>query len=101
LIGLGLVLGYPVFDLTFVTVTRLSDGRRPWTPGKDHTTHRLQRVLGDPRRTALVVYSLTLASAAIGVAVTRLPLVPSLVLAGGSLLLFLGLGVRLARIPSA
>ena len=101
LIGLGLVLGYPVFDLTFVTVTRLSDGRRPWTPGKDHTTHRLQRVLGNPRRTAFVVYSLTLVSAAIGVAASRLPMAQSLVLAGGSLLLFLGLGVRLARIPSA
>jgi hypothetical protein len=33
--------------------------------------------------------------------VTRLPMAESLVLAGGSLLLFLSLGVRLARIPSA
>ena len=101
LVGLGLVVGYPLFDLTFVTVTRLADGRRPWTPGKDHSTHRLQRLLGNPRRTALVVYGLTLAIAAIGVAVAHLPITPSLVLAGASLVLLLGFGVLLTRIPAA
>ena len=101
LIGLALVVGYPLFDLTFVTVTRLADGRTPWTPGKDHSTHRLQRVLRDPRRTALVVYTLTLAIAAVGVAVARWPSAASWLLALGSVLVLLGLGVRLARIPQA
>jgi UDP-GlcNAc:undecaprenyl-phosphate/decaprenyl-phosphate GlcNAc-1-phosphate transferase len=101
LIGLGLIVGYPLFDLTFVTVTRLADGRRPWTPGKDHSTHRLNRVLHDPRRTALAVYGLTAVIAAIGIAVARSPAAESLVLAVGGVLALLVLGLGLARVPAA
>ena len=58
-VGLLLVIAYPFFDLVFVTVTRLQSGRPVWTPGKDHTTHRLNRLLKSARLTALAVYALT------------------------------------------
>jgi UDP-N-acetylmuramyl pentapeptide phosphotransferase/UDP-N-acetylglucosamine-1-phosphate transferase len=101
LLGLALVVGYPLFDLTFVTVTRLADGRRPWDPGHDHSTHRLNRLLHDPRRTALVVYALTFLLAAAGVAVAHASAGPSWALAILSLLFLVALGLRLARVPAA
>jgi UDP-GlcNAc:undecaprenyl-phosphate GlcNAc-1-phosphate transferase len=101
LLGLALIVGYPLFDLTFVTITRLADGRRPWAPGHDHSTHRLNRLLGNSRRTALVVYALTTLLAAAGVAVAHSPSRPSLALALLTCLFLLALGLRLARVPAA
>ncbi|MDD5680513.1 MAG: MraY family glycosyltransferase [Candidatus Omnitrophica bacterium] len=36
-----LILGYPIFDVTLVTVTRLLEGRPVSMGGKDHSSHRL------------------------------------------------------------
>lgn len=98
-VGLLLILGYPLFDLTFVTVTRIRDGRKVWTPGRDHTSHRLNQLLSSGRTTALAIYGLTAIVAAAGVLVCRWPGRMSLIaaLAGGAMLL--GLGMRLARVP--
>jgi UDP-GlcNAc:undecaprenyl-phosphate GlcNAc-1-phosphate transferase len=100
-LGLLLIVGYPLFDLAFVTITRLGDGRRPWWPGKDHSTHRLNRILGNPRRTALVVYVLTAVLVAAGVTVAFKPLPEILLGAALGVLLLIGLGLRLARVPAA
>jgi UDP-GlcNAc:undecaprenyl-phosphate/decaprenyl-phosphate GlcNAc-1-phosphate transferase len=100
-LGLVLIVGYPLFDLAFVTITRLGDGRRPWWPGKDHSTHRLNRILGNPRRTAIVVYALTGLLVAAGVTVAYRPRPEILLAAALGVLLFIGLGLRLARVPAA
>lgn len=99
--GLLLVLGYPLFDLTFVTITRIRDRRRVWNPGRDHSTHRLDRLLMSPRRTALVVYGLTAMMAIAGVVVIKVPGMVSMFLAAAGLLVLLVLGSRLARVPAA
>jgi UDP-GlcNAc:undecaprenyl-phosphate GlcNAc-1-phosphate transferase len=100
-LGLLLILGYPLFDLAFVTITRLRDHRKVWTPGKDHSSHRLDRLLMDPRRTALAVYGLAAMMAVAGVAVRCWPGPWSafIALLGGAALC--GIGVRLARVPPA
>ena len=36
-----LILGYPIFDVTLVTLTRLIEGRPISKGGKDHSSHRL------------------------------------------------------------
>jgi UDP-GlcNAc:undecaprenyl-phosphate GlcNAc-1-phosphate transferase len=100
-LGLLLVLGYPAFDLIFVTVTRIRDRRRVWIPGRDHSTHRLNRLLENPRLTALTVYTLTGMMAAIGVAVLNHPGRASDLVAALGLALLCGLAVRLARVPAA
>ena len=35
-----LILGYPIFDITLVTITRLIEGRPISSGGKDHSSHR-------------------------------------------------------------
>jgi UDP-GlcNAc:undecaprenyl-phosphate GlcNAc-1-phosphate transferase len=62
-----LVLGYPLFDTTFVVCTRLREGRKIYIGGRDHTTHRMTRVVRGPRRTAVSVYATTAALALSGV----------------------------------
>lgn len=70
-----LVLGLPVFDTVLVTVSRLKRGSNPLTtPGNDHLSHRLERVLDSGRRSVVALYlvSLALAVAAIVVSASTL-----------------------------
>ena len=36
-----LIMAYPVFDLIFVTVSRLNEGRKVYIGGKDHSSHKI------------------------------------------------------------
>ena len=50
-----LVLGLPIFDTTLVFISRLRRGLNPLTtPGKDHISHRLARLMGGSRREAVL-----------------------------------------------
>ncbi|MFZ1404169.1 MAG: MraY family glycosyltransferase [Anaerolineae bacterium] len=50
-----LVLGLPIFDTTLVFVSRLRRGLNPLTtPGKDHISHRLVRLMHGSRREAVL-----------------------------------------------
>ena len=95
-----LILGYPVFDLSFVVLMRLREGRKIYQGGKDHTTHRLSTMIGGPRRTALGVYAWAAALTASGVGVAKSEgfwnTLPWLILWGLALFWF---GIRLARVP--
>jgi UDP-GlcNAc:undecaprenyl-phosphate GlcNAc-1-phosphate transferase len=95
-----LVLGFPLFDTTFVVATRLHEGRKVYIGGRDHTTHRLNRIVRGPRRTAALVYATTIALALTGILLGTSPGWPfgvALVLAWGAVLMVLGR--RLARVP--
>src|SRR5204863_4395801 len=52
-IGCILMVGYPLFDLIFVVVTRLREGRHVHVGGKDHSNHRLASVIGCQKRTVM------------------------------------------------
>lgn len=95
-----LALGYPLFDTTFVVLTRIREGRKVYVGGRDHTTHRMARVLHGPRRTAVSVYATTAALALSGVVLglnpgprTAVPLVAAWAI------VLLWAGGRLARVP--
>ena len=52
-----LVLAVPVFDTTLVFISRLRRGKNPLTtPGKDHISHRLARLLNSRREAVLICY---------------------------------------------
>lgn len=95
----GLV--YPAFDLIFVVVNRLKDGRRVSQGGKDHSNHRLARVLSCPNRTVILVWCSTAVLCASGLVVRSLnrPL-PTLLLSGLWLLTLSWAGLRLSSVPS-
>jgi UDP-GlcNAc:undecaprenyl-phosphate/decaprenyl-phosphate GlcNAc-1-phosphate transferase len=100
-LGPPLVLAYPAFDLIFVVVNRLREGRKVYEGGKDHSNHRIARVIQCPIRTVLMLWVSGAALCASGVAVLWLdrPL-PALLLWGLWTILLVWLGLRLSSVPS-
>ncbi len=95
-----LVLGFPLFDTCFVVFTRIYEGRKVYVGGRDHTTHRMARLVRGPRRTAAAVY---LATALLGLSGLSLGMNPGAafaipLVAGWTIVLLLA-GRRLARVP--
>lgn len=97
-LALPLILAYPLFDITFVTLTRLARRQAPWIGGRDHTTHRLATWLGGGGRALVVVCILAILSAAAGALVVFIPLRAGLALAGLFILAYGVLAARLCRI---
>jgi len=93
------VLAYPVFDITFVTIVRLKEKRKIYQGGKDHSTHRLAACYGSARKTALVVYVLCLGLGAAGLLIERIEKPAFSFSLGAILVLFFVLfGLRLDRV---
>jgi UDP-GlcNAc:undecaprenyl-phosphate GlcNAc-1-phosphate transferase len=52
-----IVMAVPVFDMTLVVISRLRRGRNPLTsPGKDHTSHRINAHGFNRRETVMILY---------------------------------------------
>jgi UDP-GlcNAc:undecaprenyl-phosphate GlcNAc-1-phosphate transferase len=100
-LGPPLVLAYPAFDLLFVVVNRLREGRRVYEGGKDHSNHRIARVLKCPTRTVLILWLTGAALCASGIAILLLNRpAPALLLWGLWTILLLWLGLRLSSVPA-
>jgi UDP-GlcNAc:undecaprenyl-phosphate GlcNAc-1-phosphate transferase len=100
-LGPLLMLGYPAFDMIFVVINRLREGRKVYEGGKDHTNHRLSRVIQCPKRTVQLIWFSMAALCASGLVILRLnqPL-PALLLSGLWMGLFLWSGWKLSSIPA-
>jgi UDP-GlcNAc:undecaprenyl-phosphate GlcNAc-1-phosphate transferase len=57
-----LVLAIPIFDTTFVSLTRYFSGRSLSRGGADHTSHRLVAVGLSERQAVLILYGISLAA---------------------------------------
>ncbi len=68
-----IVLGIPIFDTAFVTLSRLIRGRPFWLGGADHVSHRLLSLGYGPRRVALILYAAGGACAILATMVAVLP----------------------------
>lgn len=101
-VGPLFMLAYPAFDLVFVVITRLRDGRPVYEGGKDHTNHRLASLLKCPIRTVLLIWVLTAVLCGAGIATLRLnqPL-PTLFLSVLWTILLCSSGLRLSSVPIA
>ena len=55
-----LFLSYAIFDISLVSYTRKRDGRHVMQGGKDHSTHRINNVLGSVKVTASIIYALNI-----------------------------------------
>jgi UDP-N-acetylmuramyl pentapeptide phosphotransferase/UDP-N-acetylglucosamine-1-phosphate transferase len=99
-LGAGLVLGYPAFDIVFVVINRIREGRKVYAGGRDHTNHRLARVMQCPKRTVLLLWVTGAALSASGLVVLYLdrPL-PALLLSVLWTSLFLWAGLKLSKVP--
>ncbi|MDP2912811.1 MAG: MraY family glycosyltransferase, partial [Candidatus Omnitrophota bacterium] len=95
-----LILGYPIFDTTLVTVIRLLQGRSVFDGGKDHSSHRLA-LLGLKRfRAVLVIYGLCLFLGTAALLMTRMSHSTAIVFMGFVFLIMLGLGIRLSFVDT-
>jgi UDP-GlcNAc:undecaprenyl-phosphate/decaprenyl-phosphate GlcNAc-1-phosphate transferase len=99
-LGPALALAYPAFDMIFVVITRLRDGRKLYLGGRDHTNHRLASVLKCPKTAVKLLWLSGAALSASGLVVQRLnqPM-PALLLVGLWSALLLATGIRLSSVP--
>ncbi len=93
-----IAIAYPIFDITFVSVTRYHRGQSLTQGGRDHTSHRLARLVGGARPTAVAVYGICAACGATALAVQALAYPPATLTAFVvTACVFLGFGIRLCR----
>jgi len=99
-LGPVLALAYPAFDMTFVVVTRLRDGRKLYLGGRDHSNHRLASVLKCPKKAVMLLWLSGAALSASGLVVQKLDqAIPALLLLGLWSALLLATGIRLSSVP--
>lgn len=98
--GTLFALAYPAFDIIFVVVNRLREGRKVQQGGKDHSNHRIARLIRCPKRTVMLLWVLGAALSASGLVAQSLnrPM-PLLLLSGLWMVLFLVTGRRLSSVP--
>lgn len=93
-----LILSYPIFDTTLVTIIRILERRSVFDGGKDHSSHRLA-LLGLKKKRA--VYLIFVICAMLGfsaVLLTKFRPVHGLLLGGAIFFLMFILGVRLGLV---
>ncbi|MDR7481721.1 MAG: hypothetical protein QN183_09075 [Armatimonadota bacterium] len=94
----GLILAVPIFDSATVTVLRLVHRRPLFQGGRDHPAHRLV-TLGLPERKAVVLlYALSTAAGAAGLAVRGLDILTGLIVSVLLAMGFAALGLVLAEV---
>jgi len=100
--GVPLMLAYPAFDMIFVVLTRMRDGRPVYQGGKDHTNHRLATIIQCPKTTVLLIWASGAVLCAAGLSTLHLNRPgPTLLLWGLSTTLLLWSGLRLSSVPLA
>ena len=99
-LGPVVMLAYPAFDMIFVVVNRLREGRKIYLGGRDHSNHRLASVLRCPKTTVLLMWLATAALCASGFVVLRLNQpAPALAVSGLWTILLFWAGLRLSSVP--
>ncbi len=101
-LGPVLMLAYPAFDIVFVVITRVRDGRPVYEGGKDHSNHRLASLLTCPTRTVLLIWVGTAVLCGAGIATLLLNRPEAtLLLSGLWTILLCWSGLRLSSVPIA
>ena len=65
------VLGVPIFDTTLVVLGRVTHGRGPFTPGRDHISHRLVAIGLPVKESVALLYWAGAALGWLGLVITR------------------------------
>jgi UDP-GlcNAc:undecaprenyl-phosphate GlcNAc-1-phosphate transferase len=68
----ALVLLFPIFDTTLVTLSRWFSGRRASQGGRDHSSHRLVAIGLSERRAVMLLWLLAAVGGLLGIGVTKL-----------------------------
>jgi UDP-GlcNAc:undecaprenyl-phosphate GlcNAc-1-phosphate transferase len=93
-----LLMLIPIFDTTFVTVTRLLRGQPVSQGGRDHTSHRLVALAGSERRALAVLFGLSIAGGGLALLTYRAHLGITVVLLPLTVVGLALLGIHLSRV---
>ena len=93
-----LVLAYPIFDTTLVTVVRLMEKRSVFSGGKDHSSHRLALLGLKSKRAVLIAYLICISTGLAALIVSRVSFTCGLYIIGAVVTALFILGVRLASV---
>jgi len=97
-VGPFLALAYPMFDIIFVVINRIREGRRVSQGGKDHTNHKMARLI-QWKTTVILTWLVGAALSASALAVQSLnSALPTLVLSVLWAVTFLIAGLRLSSV---
>lgn len=66
-----IILAYPLFDLIFVTFSRLKEGRKLYIGGKDHSSHKLSILGLNKRRTVFIILMINVLLVILGIILYR------------------------------
>jgi len=94
-----LILGYPIFDTTLVTIMRIKEKRSIFQGGKDHSSHRLALLGLKKKRAVLVIYGITFVLGLCAYTLTRVNAVTAVILMTVTFLALLAFGIRLGSLP--
>lgn len=94
----ALILFVPIFDTTFVTVSRKIWGRKASEGGRDHTSHRLVALGLSERNAVLMLYGFALLAGLLSLLVRELEPVQSLALIGVFVVILTIAGVYLSKV---
>ncbi len=97
-----IILGYPIFDTTLVTIIRLMEGRSVFQGGRDHSSHRLALLGLKKTRAVLVIYGICIALGMSALLIQRLHLnvKHTLIFMSAIVISMAVLGVRLGNVDT-
>ncbi|GJM44412.1 MAG: undecaprenyl-phosphate alpha-N-acetylglucosaminyl 1-phosphate transferase [Gemmatimonadota bacterium] len=94
-----IAIAYPIFDISFVSVTRYARGQSLAQGGRDHSSHRLARILGSDGATAWVTYGICAALGILAIVLQALSFAPATLVGFlGVAFALMAFGVRLCRL---
>ncbi|MBI3319399.1 MAG: undecaprenyl/decaprenyl-phosphate alpha-N-acetylglucosaminyl 1-phosphate transferase [Candidatus Omnitrophica bacterium] len=92
------VLGLPIYDLAFVTIVRVRQGRSPLVKSGDHFVFRLIQQGRSPTKAVLAIFGFCLAFSLAACVISRTSNLLGLLTLGVVVVMSLWWGVRLARV---
>lgn len=98
-LAMPLIFAYPIFDISFVTITRFARRQPIWLGGCDHTNHRLLIKIKSPVRTLVLVMGLQVVGVVAGVLVAGSSVLVAVLVLAFFCLAFAAFGAWVARIP--
>lgn len=93
-----LIMLIPIFDVTFVTVSRILSARSAAQGGTDHTSHRLVAMGFSEREAVIVLYGFSFVGAALATLLARAAVPETGVLTAIAIVGLVLFGVQLARV---
>jgi len=95
-----IILAYPIFDTSLVTIMRLLEGRSIFQGGRDHSSHRLALLGYKKKRAVLVIYCICIALGLSALLVRQLSLNMGILVISLVAVSMTALGLRLAMIDT-